>query len=237
MVGETRESRLAAAFVTLADTLVADYDVVELLQTLVDTCADLLDASAAGLLLVDAAGDLEVIASTSEESRLVDTIQLSAGRGPSVQCYTTGQPVQVADVEALDGEWTAFRDEALVQDFQSVQVVPMRLRGSIIGTLTLFRATPGILSDEEISIAQGLADVATIGILHERALRESDVAQQQLQHALNSRVIIEQAKGVIAQIRGVDMDEAFGLLRAHARSNNRGLREISELVVQRKITL
>lgn len=237
MVAETREGRLAEAFVTLADTLVADYDVVELLQTLVDTCADLLDASAAGLLLADEVGELEVVASTSEESRLVNMMQLRSGLGPSLQCYTTGQVVVVPDIAELDGEWHAFRTEALEQGFLSAHVVPMRLRGSVIGTLSLFRSRTGVLAAEDISITQGLADVATIGILHERALRESDVAQQQLQHALNSRVIIEQAKGVIAQTRDVSMDEAFKMLRDHARSSSQRLRDVAELVVTRVISL
>lgn len=237
MVAETREGRLSAAFVTLADTLVADYDVVELLQTLVDTCAALLDASAAGLLLADESGGLEVIASTSEESRLVDMIQQSSGLGPTVKSFTTGMVIAVTDIRDLDGEWNEFRSSALRQGFRSVHVVPLRLRGVIIGTLSLFRTQPGALSAEDSSIARGLADVATIGILHERALRESGIAQQQLQHALNSRVVIEQAKGVIAQTRNVSMDEAFRRLRNYARSNNRGLREVAEMVVKRSLSI
>lgn len=236
MVSETRDTRLAAAFVTLADTLVAGYDVVDLLQTLVDTCAELLDASAAGLLL-DSGASLEVVASTSEESRLVDMMQLRSGLGPSVECFRTGIAVSVEDIAALDGDWHDFREEALDQGFRSVYVVPLRLRGAIIGTLSLFRPQVGALSSEDGSIAQGLADVATIGILHERALRESDIAQQQLQHALQSRVVIEQAKGVIAQTRGLGMDEAFGALRTYARTNSQGLREVAELVVTRTLTI
>jgi transcriptional regulator with GAF, ATPase, and Fis domain len=237
MVSQTRDGKLAAAFVTLADTLVAGYDVVELLQTLVDTCAELLEASAAGLLLADDLGDLEVVASTSESSRLVGMMQLRSGLGPSVKCFTTGEVVTVADISTLDDDWSAFRAEAGDQGFRSAHAVPMRLRRSVIGTLTLFRTTRGLLNEEDRSISQGLADVATIGILHERALRESDVAQQQLQHALNSRVVIEQAKGVIAQVRNVDMDAAFRLLREYARSNNQGLRSVAEQVISRTLLL
>jgi len=237
MVSDTRDSRLAAAFVTLADTLVADYDVVDLLQTLVDTCADLLDADAAGLLLTDGIGDLEVVASTSEESRLVDILQLRTGIGPSVECFRTGKVVAVADIRTLDGDWSEFRRESLEQGFLSVHAVPLRLRGNVIGTMSVFRSVAGALTSEDASITQGLADVATIGILHERALRESDIAQQQLQHALNSRVIIEQAKGVIAQTRGIGMDDAFRMLREYSRSNGRGLREVAEQVVARSLSL
>jgi GAF domain-containing protein len=237
MEAKTRESRLASTFVTLADTLVADYDVVELLQTLVDACSELLDASAAGILLADETGSLEVIASSSEESRLVDLMQQRTGRGPSVQCFTTGAIVAVPDIAAMGEEWAAFCTEAAEQGFRSVHVVPLRLRGTGIGTLSLFGVETGLISDEDISVAQGLADVATIGILHERALHESDIAHEQLQFALNSRVIIEQAKGVIAHTKQVDMGEAFNTLRSYARSHNLGLRETAERVVNRSINL
>jgi GAF domain-containing protein len=237
MVVETREGRLASTFVTLADTLVADYDVVELLQTLVDACSELLNASAAGILVADVTGSLEVIASTSEESRIVDLMQQRVGRGPSVQCFATGTAVAVPDISTLGDEWAEFRAASEEQGFRSVHVVPLRLRGSVIGTLSLFRVDAGRMSEEDRSVAQGLADVATIGILHERALRESDIAQEQLQSALNSRVLIEQAKGVVSHTKQVGMGEAFNILRAYARSNNLGLRETSERVVNRSIYL
>jgi len=237
MASETRERRLTAAFVTLADTLVAGYDVVDLLQTLVDTCADLLDASAAGLMLADSSGELAVVASTSEKSMLVETMQLSSGSGPCVECFTTGAPVTVSDVAELGDRWPGFRESALSQGFRSVHGVPLRLRGNVIGTLNLFRTTTGVLSDEDLSVAQGLADVATIGILQERAIREADVAKNQLQHALDSRVLIEQAKGVIAYMRDVDMDQAFQTLRTYSRSNNLNLRDVAELVVNRSLSL
>jgi GAF domain-containing protein len=237
MASDTRERRLTSAFVTLADTLVAGYDVVDLLQTLVDTCADLLDASAAGLMLADSSGELAVVASTSEKSRLVETMQLSSGFGPCVECFTTGAPVTVSDVEELGDRWPGFSEAALEQGFRSVHGVPLRLRGNVIGTLNLFRTSTGVLSDEDLSVAQGLADVATIGILQERAIREADIAKNQLQHALDSRVLIEQAKGVIAYMRDVDMDAAFQTLRSYSRSNNLNLRDVAELVVNRSLSL
>jgi GAF domain-containing protein len=237
MASNTRERRLTTAFVTLADTLVAGYDVVDLLQTLVDTCADLLDASAAGIMLADHDGELAVVASTSERSRLVEMMQLSSGFGPCVECFTTGNPVTVSDVDDLGDRWPGFREAAIGQGFHSVHGVPLRLRGQIIGTLNLFRTQTGELSAEDIAVAQGLADVATIGILQERALREADIARGQLQHALDSRVLIEQAKGVVAHTRSVDMDGAFRALRAYARSNNMNLRDVADLVVKREISL
>jgi GAF domain-containing protein len=237
MASETRERRLTEAFVTLADTLVAGYDVVDLLQTLVDTCAELLDASAAGIMLADSTGELSVVASTSERSRLVEMMQLSSGLGPCVECFATGSAVTVSDVREVADKWPDFSASALEQGFQSVHGVPLRLRGAVIGTLNLFGTGTGVLSAEDLSVAQGLADVATIGILQERAIREADSATKQLQHALDSRVLIEQAKGVIAHTRDVDMDEAFRTLRSHARSNSLNLRDVAELVVNRSITL
>lgn len=237
MASDTREGRLTTAFVTLADTLVAGYDVVDLLQTLVDTCADLLDASAAGIMLADPSGELAVVASTSERSLLVETIQLGSWSGPCVECFTTGAPVTVSDVAELGDRWPDFRDAALEQGFRSVHGVPLRLRGNVIGTLNLFRTSTGALSDEDLAVAQGLADVATIGILQERAIREADIARSQLQSALDSRVLIEQAKGVIAYMRDVDMDTAFRTLRNYARGNNLNLRDVAERIVDRSLEL
>jgi transcriptional regulator with GAF, ATPase, and Fis domain len=237
VVEQSRERLLASTFVRLADTLVADYDVVELLQSLVDTCAELLDASAAGLMLAAESDGLELIASTSEQSRLVDTLQVSSGAGPSVECFHTGLAIDVPDIALVRPAWSDFRDRALSEGFCSAHAVPLRLRKSVIGTLTLFRGEVGSLSTEDASVAQGLADVATIGILHERALRESATATEQLQNALNSRVVIEQAKGVIAQLHGVDMDDAFRLLRAHARSTGTNLRQIASDIVERRVSI
>lgn len=237
MVGLTRERRLVDTFVTLADTLVAGYDVVDLLQTLVEACADLLDASAAGLMLADENGDLAVVASTSEESRLVELMQLSSGHGPCVTAFTTGSVVALPDIEAVATTWPEFYREARDQGFSAVHAVPLRLRGTVLGTLNLFLTNPGVLREEDASAAQGLAAVASIGILHERALRENEVAQEQLQHALNSRVIIEQAKGVIAQTRSVDMDAAFNTLRQYARSHSLNLHDVAEQVVSRTLVL
>ena len=233
----SRERRLTATFVTLADTLVAGYDVVDLLDVLVNACAELLDATAVGLLLADERGELSVIASTSERSRLVEIMQLEHGLGPCVECFVTGKVVQVHDVENVGHKWPDFRDAALEQGLRSVHAVPLRLRGTIIGALNLFRSETGALSDEDISVAQGLADIATIGILHERTMHRNDVAREQLQHALDSRVLIEQAKGVHAHTHGVDMDVAFQTLRSYARSNHQLLRDVAEQVVNRSLVL
>jgi GAF domain-containing protein len=232
---DSRERRLTEAFVTLADTLVDDYDVVDLLQTLVETVAEVLDATAVGLALADDRGLLAVVASTSENNHIVDLMQPESWDSPSAESFRTGKQYSAPDLETLLPR--EFATTALKLGFKSLHSVPMRLRADVIGALTLFRTYNGPLTVDDVGVMQGLADVATIGILHERALRESDIAQQQLQQALSSRVVIEQAKGVIAQTRSLDMDSAFRLLRDYARSNQLNLRDVAELVVRRSITI
>jgi GAF domain-containing protein len=233
----TREVRLLQTFAKLADTLVDDYDVVDLLQMLVDTCRDVLEMTAAAILLADGRGELEVIVSTSESSRLVEMMQLSAEAGPCIESFRTGRPVSVPDIAASAPEWAGFRASALGQGFQSVEALPLRLRDTTIGTLNLMRAERGVPPRDDIEAARAFADVATIGILHERSIRESAVLTEQLQAALNSRIVIEQAKGVISQTRGVPIDEAFSLMRDYARSHRMGLSLVASKLVDRSLVL
>lgn len=237
MVTKTREGQLVETFVTLADTLVADYDVVDLLHTLVEKCAALLEASAAGIILSDGDGHLEVVASTNERSRLVEILQLRAGSGPCVESFTTGRAVAVPDIDGTGDKWPKFQAGALAQGFASMHAVPLRLRATTIGSLNLFWDRTGGLSSGDTNTVQALADVATIGILQERAIRESDVVRQQLQHALSSRVLIEQAKGVVAYTHGVPMGDAFNKIRAYARTNGLPLADVAERIVNRALTL
>jgi len=237
MTETPREYELARAFVSLADTLVADYDVVDLLQNLVATSVSLLHSDAGGLLLSDEFGVLTLVASTSEESSLVELLQLESGQGPCMEAFRSGDAVEVDDIAAEGAAWPDFRDAALAQGFHSVLAVPMRLRNDTIGTLNLFRTARGSMDEADVAIARGLADIATIGIMHERAVRESDLAREQLQHALSSRVVIEQAKGVIAQLHAVSMDDAFRTLREYSRNNRVALRDVADLVVRRSLTL
>lgn len=232
-----REAKISAAFVSLADTLVEDFDVVDLLNVLVDQCAEILDVEAGGLMLVDANHELQLIASTSEDTGLVEVMQLAAGAGPCVECFHTGSAVSVADISLVASKWPAFSAEALKRGFQSVHATPMRLRSQIIGTLNLFGTATGELNDADIAVAQALADVATIAVLQEQSARESHVIAGQLQHALNSRIVIEQAKGVLSQTENMTMEEAFNALRAHARSNNLSLNLVAKGVVDRRLQI
>ena len=226
-----REPMLARTFVELADTLVDDFDVVELLTLLVDRCVEILDVSAAGLMLVAPEGDLRVVASSSEAMRVVELFELQSQEGPCLDCYRSGEPVLNQHLGTVDGRWPNFTPVALEAGFRSVHALPMRLRGAIVGALNLFRIDEGPLDATDVLAAQALADVATIAILQHRAALEAQVVNEQLNHALNSRVLIEQAKGVLAERAGLDMEHAFARLRAYARNNNRQLVDVAQDVI------
>ena len=236
-MNDLTQQRLLETFVKLADTLIDDYDVVDLLQDLVETCRDVLDTTAAGILLADSRGELELVASTSEASRLVEMMQLAAEKGPCIDSYRSGRRVSVPDIAASKEEWWQFRGSALAQGFRSMDALPLRLRDTTIGTLNLLRSDEGAAPEDTIHAAQAFADVATIGILHERTLRESAILSEQLQAALNSRIVIEQAKGVISHTRGVSIDDAFGLMRQYARSHSMGLSIVAARIVDRSLRL
>jgi hypothetical protein len=237
MTARPREALLAETFVVLADSMVAGYDVVDLLQTLVERSALLFDAADAGIILADASGELEVIASTSERTHLIELMQLRVGKGPCVEAYVSGKVVSVPDVAAAADRWPEFAARAAELGYAAVHSTPLRLRTVPIGALNLFRERAGELSEQDVTASQAMADVATIGILQERAFREADLTQRQLRHALESRVTIEQAKGVVAHTRGVDMDEAFRLIRSHARNNGELLDSVARAIVDRALQI
>jgi len=222
---------LSATFVELTDTLVAGFDVIDFLHVLTNRSVQLLDVSAAGLLLADPRGELRVVAASSEAARLLELFQLQNDQGPCLDCFRTGRAVQAADLAAAERRWPRFVPAARAAGFGAVQALPMRLREQVIGALNLFRAGPGTLAPGDIRVGQALADVATISLLHERSMRHSDTLNEQLQTALNSRVIIEQAKGKLAERLGVDTDQAFSLLRDRARTSNRRLSDLARAFV------
>jgi GAF domain-containing protein len=227
-----REHQLAAVFVEIADTLVDDFDVIEFLQRLADQCVSVVEVSAAGLLLTDQRGALRVVAASTEETKLLELFQLQSDQGPCLDCFRTGRPVAGVDLSGADAQrWPRFAAEARRTGFASVHALPMRLRDEVIGALNLFHVQPGGLSEPTLALAQALADVATIGLLQERVIRGGEVLAEQLQSALNSRVLIEQAKGVIAERNGINVGEAFTLLRQAARRHNRRLSDLAHEVV------
>jgi transcriptional regulator with GAF, ATPase, and Fis domain len=233
------ERQLAEVFVALADTLVDDFDVVDFLHELTVRCAQVLGISAAGVLLSDQRGALRVVAASTEQTRLLELLQSQTDQGPCPECFHTGRPIAVADLSTptAAARWPHFVAQARTVGFASVHALPMRLRTDIIGALNLFGTQPGALDEDTLRLAQALADVATIGLLQARAIRHRDTLAEQLQTALNSRVVIEQAKGVIAERRHLDMDQSFTLLRGAARTNNRRLSDLARAVVDGSETL
>ena len=222
---------LARALVELADTLVSDFDVVDVLTLLAYRCVDVLAVEATGLMLAAPDGQLRVMASSSEAMRVLELFEVQSEQGPCLDCYRTGQPVVYPDLSVGDGRWPRFAAEALAAGFRSVHALPMRLRGSVIGALNLFHSEPGEMRQADVDAAQALADVATIAILQHRAAHEAQTVNEQLNFALNSRIVIEQAKGMVAEAAGLDMEESFSRLRAHARNHNMRLVQVAQGVI------
>jgi hypothetical protein len=222
---------LSDTFVELADTLVAGFDIIDFLHMLTERSVQLLEVTAAGVLLADPRGVLRVAAASSEEVRLLELFQLQSDEGPCLDCYRTVHPTGAADLAAADQRWPRFAAAGLEAGFRSVQALPMRLRKEAVGALNLFGVKPGGLSEQSLRMGQALADVATIGLLHERSIRRGDTLNEQLQAALNSRVVIEQAKGRLAERLGLSMDEAFAVLRAQARNHNQRITKVAQFVI------
>ena len=228
----TREQRLATTFVDLADSLVEDFDVVDLMVLLTERCVELLDAAAAGLLLADGTGSLCLMAATSEALEMVELLQIQSDEGPCRDCFHSGAPVSARDLSEESGRWPRFAPVAAAEGFRAAHALPLRLRGQVLGALNLFRTEPVALSRTDLATAQAFADIATIAILQSRAVQDFQVLSDQLQSALHSRIAIEQAKGVIAQALGLDMGQAFTLLRRHTRAGGRLLAEVAQEVVE-----
>ena len=227
-----REAMLATTLVELADTLVGDFDVVELLTRLADRCVEVLDVDAAGLMLVAPDGDLRVMASSSAAMRVLELFELQSQEGPCLDCYRTGQAVLNQDLTSAGGRWPRFTVEAVQAGFRSVQALPLRVRGSVIGALNLFHRESTEMSQGDLDAAQALADVATVAILQHRSVVETQLVNAQLHHALHSRIAIEQAKGVVAEREGLDVEAAFTRLLTHARNHQLRLADVAHEVIR-----
>ncbi|MFC8202048.1 GAF and ANTAR domain-containing protein [Streptomyces sp. NPDC057298] len=222
---------LSKTFVELADNLVADFDLIDFLRLLTDRCVDILNVSAAGVLLADRDGKLRVMAASDEQVRLLELFQLQNDEGPCLECFRSGTPVTVPDLTTEAGRWPRFVAQAGERGFAAVQAHPMRLRNEVVGALNLFRATHGPFDPVDTPIAQALADVATISLLQQRSTDRSTVLNEQLQNALTSRVLIEQAKGKLAERHNTDMETAFTALRGYARAHNRRLSDVARAFI------
>jgi GAF domain-containing protein len=223
--------RLAEVFVEVADTLVDDFDLIEFLENVTGRAAEIIDASAAGLLLVDPQGQLQFMAASDESAKLLELFGVQAHEGPCHDAFTSGVPVVNADLGRASGRWPRFAPHAVEAGYRSVHAIPLRHRGDVIGALNLFGTDIGRLETSDVRIVQALADVATIGLLQERAIRQSEVLAEQLQGALNSRIVIEQSKGVLAQTHNVSIDRAFEMLRSYARNHGLRLGDVAQGVI------
>ena len=231
----TRETRLMQVFVELADTLVGNFDLVDFLHLLAIRAVELLDVGEAGLLLADLGGTLQVMTSSSERTTLLELFQLQNLEGPCLECYHSGQAVVSEDLEADRERWPTFAPEARAAGFASVHALPLRLREEVIGALNLFRPGTGPLNAADAALGQAMADVASIGILQQRAIHEGRAMADELQEALNSRIVIEQAKGVLAEHSCIELGDAFQLLRGYARHNRVLLSQVARDLIDGRL--
>jgi hypothetical protein len=221
------------AFIELTDTLVTDFDIIDFLERLATRCTELLSVTACGVLLADRDGALTLVAASTEEARVVTRLQ----DGPCLDAFRTGVPAQHENLADPDPRWPAFTAAARAAGFTAVHALPMRLREERLGALNLLSASPGPLDSDTIALGQALADAATIGIAHQRAIARQEVIAEQLQAALTSRIVIEQAKGFLAERLGVSVDAAFALMRRYARDRNRKLTEVATAVVESSLDI
>jgi GAF domain-containing protein len=226
---------VAERFVSLAESLVDDFDLVELLNRLVSSSVELLEVRAAGILLRNQDRTLDVVASSDEASLFMEALQLQGQSGPCVEAVRTGEPVVITLLTDLRARWPSFAMAVEAQGYDAVYALPMRLHGETIGALNLFDGGAAPLSDADQRLAQAMADVATIGIIQHRMRTRAEVLAEQLQHALDSRIRIEQAKGFLAEYGGIDMSDAFAALRGFARSHRLKLSDVAQRLVEREI--
>ena len=230
------ETLLVHTLVKLAESLVDDFDVVELLSLLADRSVEVLGVSAAGVMLAAPEGHLRVVASSSEAMRVVELFELQSDEGPCLDCFASGEAVLDQDLTTVDVRWPRFAPVALQAGFRAAHALPMRLRGAVIGALNLFSRDQGALSAENVVAGQALAAVATIAILQQRVVTDARVLNDQLNTALTSRVVIEQAKGVLAERTGLSMPAAFDAMRRYARDNNLRLADVAGHVIDKTLS-
>ena len=231
-----REASVSAAFVSIANSLVEGFDMVELLTRLTTACVELLDIAAAGMLLADPTGMLHVAGASSEDTRDLELFQLQRDEGPCLDSFRTGAPVIADDLDLAVDRWPQFVPAARSVGFCAVHALPMRLRQNILGTLGLFSSEPGSLTESDLNLAQALAHVASIALVTERAASDQAIINDQLQTALTSRIVLEQAKGLLAQSGDLDMDQAFAALRQYSRDTGQRLSDVANALVARDLT-
>lgn len=236
MVSDVEPDRqLGQAVGEITDALVQDFDVVDVATQVVTSCAELVGADNVGLLVADAAGQLRLLAATSEEAHVIESFQVEGGDGPCLEAFTTGELVSAGSPGEIAGRWPHFARIAQREGIGAVFAAPLTMRGRPIGSLNVFSEAPGELDADARRKVELLAGLATVALTQAERVRDHATTVQQLQTALTSRVAIEQAKGVLIAATGVDVDEAFARLRAYARANRRRLSEVALDVVERRL--
>jgi transcriptional regulator with GAF, ATPase, and Fis domain len=234
---DSREEWLAGTFVELADTLVDDYDIVDFLSTLAERCVELLETVEVGLVLRDGQGRLHVMASSTERMHVAELFEVQNEEGPCFECQRRGEQILNERLEASDDRWPRFGPMARDAGFQMVHALPLRLRHDVIGAMNIFDTQLKEMTSQLVNLSQALADAATIAILQERSVRHQVDLAAQLQGALNSRIVIEQAKGIVAENLRVSMEDAFTMLRGYARNTRLPLSDVARAVIERSLTL
>jgi transcriptional regulator with GAF, ATPase, and Fis domain len=230
-----REARVLDAVTTMVDSLLADFDVVELLTDLTERCVQLLDVAAAGLLLADPRQKLHVMAATSDRTEELELFQLQADEGPCLDCFATGSPVSIADLSTAAGRWPLFVPAARDAGFVSVHAVPMRAAGTVLGALGLFGTRVGALDEADLLVGRSLAHIASVTIVQEQAPTR-EVVLPRLRTALASRVVVEQAKGFLRARLDITVTAAFVLLRSYARTSGTHLTDVARRLITEPTT-
>lgn len=222
-----RERRISRTFIRLADTQVSAFDLADSLNGLAEQCVELLAVPAAGVLLLDPHGNLAAAAPSAQREKLMALFSTGADSGFWADILQSGTAVHCTELHSEPARWPSFTTAAEKCGFKALHALPMRLRERTIGVLILLSSEPGGADSDDLALAQALADIATIGILQHRTIETGDRLNQQLQTALTSRVVIEQAKGVLSHHGSLSMDEAFRRLRRYTRSHNRLLTDLA----------
>jgi GAF domain-containing protein len=233
----SRDALVARVFVELADSLVEDFDVIDLLTVVTFRCVEVLGADAAGLLLANSDGQIRLVAASSDEVQLLEVIALQSHEGACYESFHTGASVGVNDLQHAIARWPIFASAALAMNFRAVHALPLRMRGAVVGVLGLFHSQVDGFRPDDLVIAQAFADVATVSVLQHRAVLEHQTVSGQLKNALDTRVVIEQAKGVIAGQTGWPMEKAFDSMRRFARANRKKLVDVAAGVIDGRVTI
>ncbi|MFE2376590.1 GAF and ANTAR domain-containing protein [Streptomyces sp. NPDC059398] len=237
MTSMSREQQVSDVFVQVADSLIDDFDLIEFLEGLCAHCVALLDVSAAGILLANEKGLLHTVAASDENTHLLELFAVQHDQGPCLDCYRTRDARSNIDLHdpSDTGAWPAFADKARRSGFQISHVFPLRLRNRAVGAMNLFHTSRQSLSTQDASLAQALADVATIAILQQRDLGHEQMEKSQLQHALSSRIVVEQAKGILAERWTVDPSTAYNALRVYARTHQLRISDCSRQIIDQTL--